>query len=262
MIRVAVAGAAGRMGREVVRAVLSAEDMALVAAYDVAHLGVDAGELAGAGSAGVAVEAFRPEALKGAADVLVDFTVASASVQHALAALEAGVFPVIGTTGMPSEDLKRIEAAARERSVGAIYAPNFSVGAVLMMHLAEIAARYLRSAEIIELHHDGKRDAPSGTALLTAQRINAVWGGPPEDVPEQPVAKARGDKVYGVTVHSVRLPGLVAHQEVIFGATGQTLSIRHDSYDRASFMPGVLMAIRSVRQLTGLTVGLDALLGL
>jgi 4-hydroxy-tetrahydrodipicolinate reductase len=163
---------------------------------------------------------------------------------------------------MTPEDLLRIEAACAETGVPALVVPNFAIGAVLMMRFAAEAARHMPSAEIIEMHHDGKLDAPSGTAKLTAERIAAARGAETRRRPQTGLAEARGQVVHGVTVHSVRLPGLVAHQEVIFGAPCQTLTIRHDSTDRRSFMPGVLLAIRRARELSGLSVGLDAVLDL
>lgn len=246
MIRVAVSGAAGRMGREVVRAVLEAPDLELTAALDTAQIGQDAGLTAGMPACGVPISPWPDTAALGAtAEVLVDFTTPASVADNALRALEAGVAPVIGTTGLAHADVERIADAARRHGVGALIAPNFAIGAVLMMRFAETAARFMPDVEIIELHHPAKLDAPSGTAKLTAARIES----------------ARAEQRTGeVPIHSVRLPGLVAHQEVIFGDLGQTLSIRHDSFDRRSFMPGVLLAVRRVRTFQGLVVGLDALL--
>ncbi len=220
MIRVAVAGAAGRMGQAVCSAVEGADDMELVARADPA-LGSTVAE---------AIEA-RP-------DVLVDFTVPDSALANAREALAAGVHVVIGTTGFDVAELDGVEGAR------VFVAPNFAIGAVLMMRFAADAARHMARAEIIELHHDRKVDAPSGTAKLTAELMHDA-------------APERGD----VPIHSVRLPGLVAHQEVIFGDLGQTLTIRHDSIDRESFMPGVLLAIRRVGELTDSpVVGLEHLL--
>lgn len=214
MIRVAVAGAAGRMGSTVCEAVSEAEDMELVARADPAL-----------GSSLAAALAERP-------DVLVDFTVPSTAVQNARDAVAAGVHVVVGTTGFDPADLSDLTGA------NVFIAPNFAIGAVLMMQFAREAARHMAKAEIVELHHDGKLDQPSGTAARTAE----LMGG---DVP----------------IHSVRLPGLVAHQEVLLGDVGQTLTIRHDSTDRRSFMPGVLLAVRKVGELqSSPTVGLENLL--
>jgi 4-hydroxy-tetrahydrodipicolinate reductase len=170
---------------------------------------------------------------------------------------------VIGTTGFSPEDIKEIERLVKEHKVGMVVAPNFALGAVVMMHLAKIAAKYLDYAEIIELHHHLKADAPSGTALMTARAMAQARGKPFSQPPEQSEAqKSRGQRVEGVTIHSVRLPGLMAHQEVIFGAAGQTLSIRHDTINRECYMPGVLIAIREVIKRREFIFGLDALLNL
>ncbi len=284
VIRVAVFGACGRMGATTCEAVAAAPDLDLVAMVDpggegtVPHLtggddrdgrGKAAGEGAGpptdplvvAGDAG-ALQAAR-------ADVAVDFTVAPAARQNLEWCAEHAVHAVCGTTGLGAGDIDELTALFGSSRANAVIAPNFSIGAALMMRCAELCAPYLEGAEIIELHHDQKRDAPSGTALATAARIEAARaaaGGPPEppDRTERFVlAGARGALTEGgLHIHSVRLPGLVAHQEVILGSTGETLTIRHDSIDRVSFMPGVLLAIRRVGMLDGLTVGLAPLLGL
>ena len=244
-MRVAVFGARGRMGAEVCRAVEAAEDLELVAA-------VDAGDDRSAADA---------------AEVVVDFTVPDAVMDNLAWCIDRGISVVVGTTGFTEERLQRVQELADARpGVGVLVAPNFSIGAVLMMHFAEQAARFFESAEIIELHHPDKVDAPSGTAQATAARIAAARAtaglGPVPDATSTGLPGARGADVGGVHVHGVRLRGLVAHQEVLFGAAGETLTIRHDSLDRAGFMPGVLAAVRAVRGLPGLTVGIDALLGL
>ena len=253
-IRVAVLGACGKMGREVVKAVDEAPDTELVGACDVA----------GAGSvlAGVNVEADFESMLKGSApDVVVDFA-KPFDIGHVTRAIELGVVPIVGTTGQTPEDLESIDAFAREKGVGAMVIPNFAIGAVLMMRFACEAARYMPCAEIIELHHDKKVDAPSGTSIKTAEMLNQAReeAGVEAAEPAGGDAPSRGDLKSGVRVHSVRLPGLVAHQEVLFGGTGQILSIRHDSIDRTSFMPGVLLAVRRAAEIQGLIYGLDKLL--
>jgi 4-hydroxy-tetrahydrodipicolinate reductase len=261
MQRVGVVGAGGRMGQEVCRAVSEAADMELVAAIDPAHEGEDAcgrtivGEVIALSDLG--------------AEVVVDFTVAEAVRHNVPHYAQQGVHAVIGTSGLSDDDLA--DAAARFEGSGAnaIVVANFAIGAVLLMHFCRIAAPLMEGVEVIELHHDAKRDAPSGTAMHTAAVIaaarRAAGAGPlPADPTTDVVlAGARGAETSdGVHVHSVRLPGLVAHEEVIFGAQGQSLSLRHDSYDRRSFMPGVLLAVRSVTGRPGVTVGLEALLGL
>jgi 4-hydroxy-tetrahydrodipicolinate reductase len=226
---------------------------------------VDAGVLAGVGSLGVAVSQDLKAALtESRSTVLVDFTVAGSALTNIEIALRAGVASVVGTTGLTASDLERVGAWTEEAGTPALVAPNFAIGAVLMMQFAAQAAAYLPDAEIIELHHEKKVDSPSGTALLTAQKIRSARTGSPATLPGEPVEKlpgARGAEMDGIRIHSVRLPGYVAHQEVIFGGLGQTLAIRHDSTDRRSFMPGVLLAIRKVRSLQGLTIGLEQLLG-
>ncbi len=176
---------------------------------------------------------------------------------------EHGVHAVVGTTGFSDAELGEFAARFERSTANAVIAPNFAIGAILMMRFAELAAPYFESCEIIELHHDHKVDAPSGTAVLTAQRIAAAskdWG---DDPTRTVVAEgARGGRVSGIPVHAVRLRGMVAHQEVLFGTTGQSVSIRHDTYDRSCFMPGVLLAVQKVSDTPGLTVGLDALVGL
>lgn len=254
MIRVAVAGACGKMGREVVRAVTAEPDMTVAAAIDPLH--------AGETVEGVRVTADLRDAITASSpDVLVDFTRPEAVLENVRTAALAGVDCVVGTTGVAVEAFEEIVAQAPEGTC-VFVAPNFAIGAVLMMRFAQEAARYLPHVEIVELHHDRKADAPSGTALRTAERIaqarSAVPAAPGRET--EVADGARGAVVAGVTVHSVRLPGLVAHQEVIFGGQGQTLTIRHDSIDRTSFMPGVVLAVRTVRQRAGLIVGLEEIL--
>ncbi len=263
-VRVAVAGAAGRMGRNVVKAVHEAPETELVAAVDVAAVGQDAGELAGAGVLGIAIRDDLGAALAvTGAEVLVDFTQGEVAYHNALTALQAGVSPVIGTTGMSADQVGEIRRLAEGSGVAAFLAPNFAIGAVLMMLFARQAARYLPDVEVIELHHEKKVDAPSGTALRTVELILEGRGEGRAARPAHEDIKvegSRGGDIDGVRVHSVRLPGYVAHQECIFGGLGQTLTIRHDSLDRVSFMPGVVLACRRVRELRGLVIGLEHLL--
>ncbi|HWM64251.1 MAG TPA: 4-hydroxy-tetrahydrodipicolinate reductase [Solirubrobacterales bacterium] len=221
MIRVVVSGAAGRMGQAVCEAVEGAEEMELVAGADPA-LGVELSETLGG------------------ADVVVDFTTPDTALGNVRTCLGAGVHTVVGTTGF---DLDALRGAAEAGEANCFVAPNFAIGAVLLMEAAQLAARHMPECEIVELHHDRKLDAPSGTAVRTAELVREAGGNVHEPI------------------HSVRLPGLVAHQEVIFGGEGQTLSLRHDSIDRRSFMPGVLLAVRKVADLPDrFTVGLEKLL--
>jgi len=255
MIRVGVFGAGGRMGSTVCRAVADAPDMELVAAVDPVHAGAESGEVR------LAAEAHQLEVA--GAQVAVDFTVLSAARENIRWCAAHGVHAVVGTTGFTEAELAEFSELFDASTANAAIVPNFAVGAVLMMRFAEMAAPFFETAEIIELHHNQKIDAPSGTAALTAHRMAAAskdWA----DDPTTTViaAGARGGLIDGIPIHSVRVQGMVAHQEVLLGTTGQTLSIRHDSYDRASFMPGVLLAVRKVAEMPGLTIGLDALLGL
>lgn len=260
MIRVGVFGAGGRMGSTVCRAVQAAPDLELVGAVDPHHAGIDLDQL-GVRGTGLQVAA-KPSALvEAGAEVAVDFTVLDAARSNLRWCAEHGVHAVVGTTGFTEDDVRDLAEMFGAASANAVLAPNFAIGAVLMMRFAEIAAPFFETVEIVELHHDEKVDAPSGTAVSTARRIAAASKDWADDPTRTVVAEgARGGRVDGIPVHAVRLRGLVAHQEVLFGTTGQTLAIRHDSYDRTSFMPGVLLAVRRVPGLAGLTVGLDAVL--
>lgn len=248
MIDVAVLGADGKMGGESCRAVEQADDLRLVARLDVDD---------------------RLEALTEAgAEVVIDFTNPDAVMDNLRWCIEHGLHAVVGTTGFDADRLERVRGWLQEapRPVGVLIAPNFSIGAVLMMRFAAEAARYYESVEIVELHHPTKADAPSGTARRTAElvaagRAEAGLGAVP-DATSSALDGARGASVDGIHVHSVRARGLVAHQEVLFGDPGETLTVRHDSYDRVSFMPGVLLGVRQVGNHPGLTVGLEAYLGL
>ncbi|MGH2686267.1 MAG: 4-hydroxy-tetrahydrodipicolinate reductase [Actinomycetota bacterium] len=261
MIRVAVLGAGGKMGRLVCRTVTGADDLGLVAAINPSFEGRPLGPIAGIDT-DLSIARSLDALLDAEAEVAVDFTEPDAVMDNVRYAVDHGIHTVVGTTGMTPERLQEIEGclAAQAGDVGVVVAPNFSIGAVVGQRLAEEAARFFPAAEVIELHHDQKLDAPSGTAAATARRIAAArkesWSGPVGG------EEFRGGDVDGVRVHSVRLPGLVAHQEVVFGGQGQTLTIRHDAPDRTSYMPGVLMAIRQVVSRPGLTVGLEPLLGL
>ena len=247
MIRVGVVGAAGRMGREVSRSVVADPELELVAVVDPSHAGQVVERLTIANGL---------EALTDAeAEVAVEFTRPDAGPSNISWCVANRIHVVTGTSGFDPDP-----AWADQREVGVFIVPNFAIGAVLMQRFAELAARYLPEAEIIELHHPDKPDAPSGTAMATARRMAAARGTAPEEHVEERVPGARGAQVEGIHVHSVRLPGLVAHQAVILGGQGQTLTIRHDSSDWSSFMPGVMMAVKAVASRPGLTLGLDELL--
>ena len=254
-------GAGGRMGQKVCRAVHQASDLTLVAAIDPAHVGDDASGCVIMGEVNALSDL--------GAQVVVDFTIADAVRHNMVHYAQQKVHAVIGTSGLGDEDLRELRNRFEGAGVNAVVAANFAIGAVLLVHFSRLAAPHMDGVEVIELHHDAKRDAPSGTAMHTARAIEegrrAAGRGPlpPDPTTDVVLAGARGaEGAGGVHVHSVRLPGLVAHEEVVFGAPGQSLSIRHDSYDRVSFMPGVLLAVRSVADRPGVTVGLEALLGL
>jgi len=257
-----VFGAGGRMGRTVCGAVAAEPGLELVAAVDPYHAGIDLQQL-GVPDTGLQVAGSADALTDAGVEVAVDFTVLDAARGNLTWCAEHGVHAVVGTTGFSPDDVAALRRRFDASSANAVIAPNFSIGAVLMMRFAELAAPLFDTAEIIELHHDEKIDAPSGTSLLTAERMAAASPDWATDPTQQTVVEgARGGAASGIRVHSVRLRGLVAHQEVLLGTTGQMLSIRHDSYDRSSFMPGVLLAVKSVADRPGLTVGLDVLLGL
>jgi 4-hydroxy-tetrahydrodipicolinate reductase len=241
-LRVGVLGAAGRMGATVCAAVENDEDLELVARVDI--------------------DDSIKSLVDNGAEVAVDFTTPDAARDNILFCLDNSIHVVVGTTGLAPNDLDVIRERAEASKANAFVAPNFAVGAVLMMRFAAAAAPYFRNAEIIERHHENKIDAPSGTALRTAQLMNEqrpeAWTA--IESSKETLSGSRGGEEGGVRIHSVRVPGSVAHQEVILGSPGETLTIRHDSLDRASFMPGVLLAVKKVGELDGLTVGLEALL--
>jgi 4-hydroxy-tetrahydrodipicolinate reductase len=245
-IRVGVLGARGRMGQSVRKAVDAAPDLDLVAMIDVGDW------LFGVADAG--------------AQVLVDFTHPGVVMDNIRFAIDQGIHAVVGTTGFTKERLDTVREWLKDTpELGVLIAPNFAIGAVLSMRFAQIAAPYYESVEVIELHHPAKADAPSGTAIRTAQLIAAARHsaglGPSPDATTESMDGARGASVDGIRVHGLRIAGLVAHQEILFGTEGETLTIRHDSLHRASFMPGVLLAARNIAAMPGLTVGIEGLLG-
>lgn len=263
-LSVILTGAAGKMGKEAVRAIHAAPNLTLTGALTRSSgLGQDAGSIAGIAPLGLPLsDALSPllENLTGPA-VLVDLTRGEPAYEHATAALKLKIPVVIGATGMTPEQIEDLTRLSAEQACGVLIAPNFSIGALLMMNFAAQAARYFNWVEIIELHHEKKADAPSGTALKTAAMIAAASAEAHQTLQSaSPEFTARGEQIHGIPVHSVRLPGLLAHQEVIFGDTGQTLTLRHDSIDRSCFMPGLLLAIDKVRSLDSLVYGLEKLL--
>ena len=258
-LRVGVFGAAGRMGSTVCGAVIDDPDLDLVAAIDPHHAGIDLRQVARLDTDLVVVP--DAEQVAGPLDVAVDFTLIDAARDNIAWCAANGVHAVVGTSGVTEADVAAARAAFTRSNC--VIAPNFAIGAVLMMHMAELAAPWFDTADIVETHHDGKVDAPSGTAVATAERMAAAseqWAADPTT--HHTIEGARGASLGGIHLHSMRVRGTVAHQEVVLGTTGQTLTIRHDSYDRASFMPGVVLAVKKVGEHPGVTVGLDALLGL
>jgi 4-hydroxy-tetrahydrodipicolinate reductase len=246
VIRVIVAGATGRVGRVM---------MSGLSAYSDISVG------GGFGSAGALTELER---LAPSADVLVDFTTGASAPEILSSAARLGLHVVSGTSGISAAELDKVDAALREHQRGGVWAANFAIGGALMMYFAQVAARFMDAAEVIELHHDKKVDAPSGTAIQTARDIRAAHG---SDLPDPQVERwtldgSRGAVQGGVRIHSVRLPGFNAHQEVLFGSIGQVLSIRHDALGREAYLPGVALALREVTKRVGLVRGLDTLMGL
>ncbi len=256
------------MGREVCRAVADDPDLELVAAVDPGLAGIDLRQVTGTDGWGLQVAGGIEELERSGAEVAVDFTQAAAAVSNMQWCAGHGVHAVVGTSGIANAELAELDGEFARAGLGCLVAANFALGAVLMMRFAELAAPFMDGVEILELHHDGKVDAPSGTAVRTAERLEAARaaaggeGWPQDRTTMEVVPGTRGGAGGGgIRIHSVRLPGLVAHQEVIFGAVGQSLSIRHDAYDRTSFMPGVVLAVKEVGSRRGLTTGLDGLLG-
>lgn len=269
-IPVVVNGAAGKMGREVIKAVSAAEGMHLVGAIDRNPniLGQDAGEIAGCGPVEVPILADAEATLASATQeevqgVVVDFTHPDSVYENVRSAIAYGVRPVVGTSGLSAEQIDELAAFADKASTGCLVVPNFSIGVLLLQEAVVKASKYFEHVEIIELHHNQKADAPSGTAVKTAQMLadtGKIFN--PAQVEEtEKMAGARGcTGAENVNIHSVRLPGFLAHQEVIFGSPGQIYTLRHDSTDRASFMPGVILAIKEVTKLKSLVYGLEKVL--
>ncbi|MBE9040947.1 4-hydroxy-tetrahydrodipicolinate reductase [Oscillatoriales cyanobacterium LEGE 11467] len=269
-IPVVVNGATGKMGCEVVKAVAAAEDMMLLGAVDLnpEYLGRDIGEIAGCGALEVPVLSELQSTLVMATQekqqgVMVDFTHPKSVYDNVRSAIAYGIRPVVGTTGLSGEQLQDLADFAQKASTGCLIIPNFSIGMVLLQQAAIRASQYFDHVEIIELHHDRKADAPSGTAIKTAQMLAELGKtfNPPQVKETEELTGARGALAdRDVRIHSIRLPGLIAHQEVIFGAPGQIYTLRHDTSDRACYMPGVLLSIRKVTQLKSLVYGLEKIL--
>lgn len=269
-IPVVVNGAAGKMGREVIKAVSAASDMTLIGAIDSnpAYIGQDVGEVVGCGPVEIPILNDLQATLVLATQektqgVMVDFTHPSSVYDNVRSAIAYGVRPVVGTTGLTSEQIQDLADFAEKASTGCLIIPNFSIGMALLQQAAVQASQYFDHVEIIELHHNQKADAPSGTAIQTAQQLAGLGKtfNPPIVEETEKLTGARGSVADdNIHIHSVRLPGFIAHQEVIFGAPGQIYTLRHDTTDRSSFMPGVLLAIRKITQLKSLLYGLEKIL--
>ncbi|WP_226666848.1 4-hydroxy-tetrahydrodipicolinate reductase [Metabacillus litoralis] len=258
-IKIVIAGARGRMGSEAVKLVEDTEHFTLVAVVDHKYNGMSLKDISGFEVDVPIYSDIEQCFFETNPDVLIDLTTPEIGKIHTKKALENGVRPVVGTTGFSESDLAELEELTTQNGIGAIIAPNFAIGAILMMKFSQMAAKYFSDVEIIEQHHDQKLDAPSGTGLKTAEMISAVREEKQQGHPNEKeiLAGARGANFKGIRLHSVRLPGLIAHQEVLFGGDGQTLKIRHDSYNRASFMSGVKLAVENVMKIDLLVYGLE-----
>lgn len=259
-IKIIIAGPRGRMGSEAVKLVQETDEFELVAVLDRKHDGMNLKEIDGFQGVDAPIFSDAEKCFSSVkADVLIDLTTPETGMLHTELALTSGIRPVVGTTGFSNEDLERLHRLTKETGRGCIIAPNFAVGAILMMKFSQMAAKYFPDVEIIELHHDQKLDAPSGTAVKTSEMIKSVrepkeQGHPGE---KETIKGARGANIEGMHIHSVRLPGLIAHQQVMFGADGQMLTLRHDSFNRTSFMSGVKLAVETVMNLDSLVYGLE-----
>ena len=262
-IKVIVAGPRGKMGSEALRMIAKQDNLELVACIDHKNNGLKVNEIDGLPPFDALIYENVEECFQSvSADVLVDLTTPEVGYKHTKLAINYGIRPVVGTTGFTKEQLEELTDLAEEKGIGAVIAPNFAVGAVLMMQFSKWAAKYFPDVEIIERHHDQKLDAPSGTAVKTAELIQEVRDSKQQGHPDEKetIPGARGANFDGMKIHSVRLPGLIAHQEVVFGSSGQNLTIKHDSFHRESFMSGVKLAIDHVVKLDLLVYGLENLL--
>ncbi|WP_413380553.1 4-hydroxy-tetrahydrodipicolinate reductase [Alkalihalobacillus sp. 1P02AB] len=259
-LKIVIAGHRGNMGKEAVKMVSNHDRFELVAVVDSKNAGKKIKDIEGLMSLETPIYEDMDRCLaEHEPDVLIDLTNPKFGKKHMESAFNHGVRPVVGTTGFTEEDIAELRQIAKSKQLGAIIAPNFAIGAILMMKFAQTAAKYMPDVEIIERHHDRKLDAPSGTAIKTAQLITEVREAKTQGHPEEKeeLQGARGADMEGMKIHSVRMPGLVAHQEVLFGSVGQTLTIRHDSINRESFMPGVQLAVETVVNLDTLVYGLE-----
>jgi 4-hydroxy-tetrahydrodipicolinate reductase len=263
MKKIAMFGICGRMGTAISSELIKEDDVKLVAGFDCSHKGIDAGEYLGAGKMGFSITDSYDEVKKAGPDLIIDFTVAESALRTIEWAAGNGIDIIVGTTGLDMNKLERFKQTVTRSGTRVLVVPNFAIGAVIMMKISGMIAGYFDNCEIIEMHHDGKKDAPSGTSLATAAGIAKNRSFNTERLKsgeKENIEGSRGGFAGDLHIHSIRLPGLVAHQEVLFGARGQTLSIRHDSMDRASFYPGVILAVRNIEKIDGYAFGLDRLI--
>lgn len=262
-IKIVIAGPRGRMGKEAVKLVTATDHFELIAVVDHKNDGMNLSDIEGFAGINVPIYTDIEKCFQGnQADVLIDLTTPEVGMDHTKTALQYNVRPVVGTTGFSKTDLEELETICQEKELGCLIAPNFAIGAVLMMKFSQMAAKYFQDVEIIEMHHDQKLDAPSGTAVKTAEMITMVREAKKQGHPneKETLPGARGADYNGMRIHSVRLPGLIAHQEVLFGSEGQTLTIRHDSYNRGSYMLGVKLAVEAVMKINTFIYGLENIL--
>jgi 4-hydroxy-tetrahydrodipicolinate reductase len=265
MIEVVVFGICGKMGKSISKELVKEDDVKIIGGFDKENIGEDLGIVLNIGETGSKIYNSYKEIERINPDLIIDFTKADIALKTINWAIDTGINIIVGTTGISKENLVKTKKRALKSNSKVFIAPNFSVGAVIMIKISKLVAKYFDNCEIIELHHDGKIDSPSGTSISTAEQINeeVVFNNNRlKDNEVETVGGSRGSFSNGIHIHSVRLPGLLAHQNVIFGAKGQTLSIRHDSIDRSSFYPGVIHAIRSINNLTNYTYGLDSLINI
>jgi len=261
-IKVVVAGALGKMGQESVRTILEAEDLELVGAVvrkNADEIGCDIGEIIGLEACGIEISDNLKDCLQRTqAQVMLDFTVPGVVCQNACISLECGARPILGATGLNGQDMHELARKSEYLGSAVLIAPNFSIGMILLIEAAKKIAKYFPHAEVIELHHDKKIDAPSGTSIKTAHELSKIITSAPQELSNN--STPRGELVENIKVHSIRLPGLLAHEEILFGGLGQLTTLRHDTFNRAAFMPGVLLAIRQIMNKNGLIYGLENLL--
>jgi len=265
MQRIAMFGICGKMGTAMAGELIKEEDIALVAGFDSTNIGTDLGEYLGIGKKGISITDSYKDILKQSPDLIIDFTIAEIAKKSINWAMDNNIDIIVGTTGLSPDDLSSIEKKAGDCSAKVLIAPNFAIGAVMMMKISGMIAKYFDNCEIIEQHHDQKKDAPSGTSIATAKNISkniSFNSSRLKDGEDETIDSSRGGFTDGVHIHSIRLPGFLAHQEVIFGTLGQTLSIRHDSISRSSFYPGVIFAVRNMDKVSNYTYGLDKLIDL